>query len=124
MSQLLSVFGNITGVNTGGTVTGGFSPQEAALAAYTDQQGQIKNANTFSSGMGMSTGLTYADAGTHMGTALNLAGVSDANAQAQNQLASLAQQVQQSSGLGSSTGIFGNQGGNTSTTTSTDSTVT
>jgi hypothetical protein len=117
MGGIVGSFSNLIGGGKGGVdVTGGVSPQEAALAEYTTQQREIANASNFSRGMGESTGRTYSDAAAEVGGATQLAGISDANAQAQNSLATIAQQAnQQIGGFGTSGGNFGNTdtGGNT-----------
>jgi hypothetical protein len=106
----------------GGNVTGGVSPQQAALAEYEGQQRKIADAAKFSSGMGASTMHTFADAAADINTAKNFAGMSDTTAAQQSQLQQLAQQA----GLGPASGSFGNTGttgGSTDTSGGTSNTT-
>ena len=96
------------GSSSGG---GGLSPQEAALMQYTMGQNILANNSRFaSSGMGLSTNKTFANAGAAIGAAAKGAQISDQNlannsAVQQSSLQSLAQ------GAG-----FGSQGSNLNTT--------
>jgi hypothetical protein len=118
ISSIGSAISNLGGGKSSGG-TAGLTPQQAALAQYQGDQQTLANAQRFSQGLGHSTGLTYADAGTGIGTATQAAGMADINAQGQNTLANAAQQA----GFGTSTGSFGS-GSNTSTGSTDSSTNT
>jgi hypothetical protein len=110
----------------GSSGSGGLSPQQAALAAYTQGQNILKNNAAFASeGMGLSTNKSFANAGAVLGGSSQAAGISDAAAAAQQQANQANQSSLQSlaSGFGTTQGSFGNTGGNTggSTDTSTPS---
>jgi hypothetical protein len=77
------------GKGGGGDTGGGVSPEQAALAQYTQGQGELEQMAYFAGGpggqggMGPSTNLTQAIGGTRFKQAEDLAKQSDANAKAQ-----------------------------------------
>lgn len=92
----------------GGPSSGGVSGPQTSFAKWTRDEQTINNAQQFgASGMGgAATGLTQADAGANAGEALQLMGMSDADAAA---LASLqtAQKASQVQNLGTIGGGLG-----------------
>jgi hypothetical protein len=99
--------GLMGGGGKGGDTSGGVSPEQAALAQYTQGQGQLGAMSEFAGGpgqpsMGPSTNLTQAIGGTRFQQAENLAKMSDADAKAQ-----AAFNAQQSSALESIAGQAG-----------------
>jgi hypothetical protein len=106
IGPLMGLAGSAMGGKGGGpNVTGGLSPQQAALAEYEGMQRKIGDAAKFSSGMGHSTMRTFADAASDINTAKSFAGMSDTTAQQQNNL----QQIAQQAGFGN----IGSAGGST-----------
>jgi hypothetical protein len=77
--------GMMGGGKGGGDTSGGVSPEQAALAQYTQGQGELGQMSLFGDrlGMGPSTNLTQAIGGTRFKQAEDLAKESDANAKAQ-----------------------------------------
>jgi hypothetical protein len=72
----------------GGGDGGGVSPQEMALAQYTQHQRLMEAENQFgNTGTGISTGMTRAAGGTRIAEAMQLAGLSDRNQATIGQLA-------------------------------------
>jgi hypothetical protein len=99
--------GNIGGKATQG---GGISPEQMALAQYTTGENMVANAQSFSHGMGHSTGQSQANVGALFGGAQQEGNMSNADAAAQ--AASINQQVGQlTGGLGSLAGKLGSGGG-------------
>lgn len=93
---------------TGQPTSGGITGPQTAFAKYTGAENEIANAQAFSKpGMGMSTGLTQADAGAGFGTAIQEAGMSDADAAAEAQL----QNAQQAAAKSNVSGITKAAGG-------------
>lgn len=90
----------------GGSSGGGISPQQAALAQYSAGQQELASNTAFANqGLGASTMGSYADAGANMGAAMAAAGMSDANAAAQNQVnQAQLQQLASSAGFGAGFG--------------------
>lgn len=121
IGSLAGLAGQLFGGNNAGSV--GLSPQQAALADYTTQQGLVKSQFGFGqTGTGMSTMATQAAGGAQMAGAEAAAGMSDfntaiANAQSSDQgslaglLGGLTGGTQSQSGSGSSTAL--NTGGGT-----------
>lgn len=111
---------NSAGAGKGGAqqqAPAGISPQEAALAQYTQMQGLVGVGNRFAGtgpgsdiGTGISTMATQAAGGVRTGTAVQGAGFSDANQAAQGNLLQQLAQIQ-----GTQAGqaaAAANQGGN------------
>lgn len=123
VSGISGLAGKAGGGKGGGTAS--VSPQEAALAEYTRGQNILKNNSMFaSSGTGLSTMKTFANAGAGIGAEQQLAGIADTNLQAQNAVnQNNLQSLASSAGFGNTTGNFGNTntGSSTSTDTSTPS---
>jgi hypothetical protein len=113
ISGISGLAGKAGGGKGGGTAS--VSPQQAALAEYTRGQQILANNSKFaSSGTGLSTMKTFANAGAGIGAEEQLAGVADTNLQAQNAVQqSNLQQLASSAGFGTQGGSFGNTGGNT-----------
>jgi hypothetical protein len=122
--QIASLFGGGGGGGGGGQ---GVSPQEAALAQYTQHQAELGVLGQFANtGTGHSTNETQAVSGTRIAEALNLAGISDQNQAATTSgLQQLAQQQasaageaagqsQGGQGFSSSPGSFGSSTDSTS----------
>ena len=102
IGPIMSLAGSAGGGKGGGQASaGGISPEQAALAEYQAMQQKLKVAwefgggNPGGQGTGLSTMKTQAMAGANTGLAMTMAGMSDATAQQQNQLAQLAQQNNQ-----------------------------
>jgi hypothetical protein len=118
----------------GGGDGGGVSPQEMALAQYTQHQRLMEAESQFgNTGTGMSTGMTRAAGGTRIAEALQLAGLSDRNQMAQGQaLQQIAQQQGAAAGTAAANqggfsdqpGSFGSQSDTTGATGATDQTGT
>jgi hypothetical protein len=113
ISSIGSIFGGLTGGGKNTSTASSATPQQAALAAYTKgQQNLATNAADASSGTGMSTMNTYADAAHGIGAATQLAGVADQNAAAAQAANSSLQNLASSAGFGTTSGSLGTTEGN------------
>lgn len=113
MAGGLGGLGGGGGGKGGNSSSGGISPEQMALTQFHFGENALKNAQTFggsnNQNMGMSTGLTMADAGAYMGQALEAQKLSQSDAAAMNAF-NQQQKSQLSSGigsLGSTLGSFG-----------------
>ena len=95
------------GFKTGG---GGVSPQQMALAQYNYGENLVENAQSFSGGLGHSTGGTQADIGSRAREAFDIGRMSDMDANAMTNYFNQ-QKSQLSSNISGIGGALGGGGG-------------
>jgi hypothetical protein len=120
---LIGLGSSAIGSSKGG-VSGGLSPQQAALSQYDMGQSILQNSSTAAnSGTGASTMSSYADAAAGIGAATQAAGMSDTNAQGQLAENQSLQNLASSAGFGTQGGSFGTQSGNFGSSVDTNPTL-
>jgi hypothetical protein len=112
ISSIGSIFGGLTGGRKNTSTPSSVTPQQAALAEFTKgQQDLATNAADASSGTGLSTMKSYADAAHGIGAAGQLAGVADQNAAAAQAANMSLTNLASSAGFGTQGGSLGTTGG-------------